>query len=769
MVRNQLAFEEAMRKANDYAWDARWQDAAQQYECALVEFPDDFMAHLNLGMAYLELGRQSDALDHYQRASEITPNDPLPMQKVASIQEQLGQREQAVVNYATMARLWEERDSSAQALAGWQKVVTLAPDNVEAHVQLAKGYTRLDRVSEAANEYLAAAIACRDRGDIEGAIRHCDSALKLDPYQDRARSLRERLSLGQSLQQVRHGVDNLASEQSPLAGATREALGRLAEIIFEAQNQEPVATKDLAAFDRGHQDQSEDARPMADRQQIGTLIGHAIDYQTRGILDKAIDAYHGALELGADYAEIPFSIGVLYYKAMSYDKAIAYLKDSAQVPRYALASHFALGQCYRAEGQLEEALQSYLKLLYALSSEKGASDAEGILQLYSSLIGSHGKVKNQGRAIAFIDALSNFLTGKGWEQRLQQAHEHIKNLATSDVSISLADIVEVSGSRLVLEGLQRSQSYLKQGWPMAAIEECYYILDVAETYLPIHTHLAEIFIQQNKMDQAVAKLSAIASTYEIRGDANQAIATYQRILDLVPLDVAVRPKLISLLTSRGQIDEAIEQHVALADAYYHRIQADKALEKYQEALALAPRGSTERLWPIVLRKKIIQLYSQRLDWNRASAIYEEIKQLGGLSEEEQQELVELYYKASKTGRAEAELDEIIGRLRAERRYPEALDLLKGLVEMRANEVGLRKRTARLLLESGQKDQAVAELDSLGESQLEQGQLDEAIATVKQIIALGPQHVSAYLQLLEQLEGQKGNTGNSPKAPRSADG
>ena len=757
MARNQVAFEEAMRKANNYAWDARWQDAAREYECALVEFPDNFMAHLNLGMAYLELGRSSDALDHYQRASEITPDDPLPLQKIANIQEQRGQREQAVVNYAALARLWEGRGSLTQALAGWQKVVALAPDNVEAHVQLAKGYARVDRPSEAANEFLTAAIACRDKGETEEAIKHCDAALKLDPYQERARGLRERLSLGRSLEQVRHGVDNLDSEQSLLAAATREALGRLADVIFDAQAQEPVATRDLAAFDGQPQAQG-GAKPTVDRQQIGALISRAIDNQTRGVLDKAIEAYQRASEMGADYPEIPFSIGVLYYKAMSYDKAISYLQASTRVPEYALASLFALGQCYRAEGQLEEALQSYLKLLHALSSEKGAGDAGGILQLYSSLIGSQGKVKNRDRAIAFIDALSSFLTGPGWEQRLQQAHEHIKNLATSDVSISLADIVEVPGSKQVLEGLQRSQEYLRRGWPMAAIEECYYILEVAETYLPIHTHLAEVFIKQNKTDQAVAKLSAIASTYDIRGDAKQAIATYKRILDLIPLDISVRPKLISLLTSRGQIDDAIEEYVALADAYYHRIQTDKALEKYQEALSLASRGSTERLWPVLLRKKIAQIHSQRLNWSQASATYEEIKQLGGLSEEERQELVELYYKAGRTGRAEAELDEIIAHLRSEKRHTEALDLLKSLVEMRASEAGLRKRTARLLLESGQKDQAVAELDSLGESQLEQGQLDEAIATVKQIIALGPQHMSAYLQLLEQLEDQKGNSG-----------
>ena len=83
MARNQLLFDEAMQRANNLAWDARWQEAAREYERALAEFPDDLMAHLNLGMALLELDRLPDALTHYQHASTLAPDDPLPLQKVA--------------------------------------------------------------------------------------------------------------------------------------------------------------------------------------------------------------------------------------------------------------------------------------------------------------------------------------------------------------------------------------------------------------------------------------------------------------------------------------------------------------------------------------------------------------------------------------------------------------------------------------------------------------------------------------------------------------
>ena len=755
MARDQILFDEAMQKANNLAWDARWQEAAREYERALAEFPDDLMAHLNLGMALLELHRLPDALTHYQHASTLAPDDPLPLQKVAQIQEQIGQREQAVANYASLAKLLEARHAVTQALSTWQKVVILAPDNVEAHAKLAQGYLRREQLAEAANEYLAAAIACRDNGNIPEAIGYCDKALALDRYHEKARALRERLSLGESLEAVKHGVASVDSEQSPMAVATHQAISRLADLIFDAQAQEPAASRDLADFDSTGS-ASAQARMAADRQRVVALIGRAVDLQTRGVLDKAIEAYGSALDLGVDYPEIKFCLGVLYYKAMRYDKAIAFFQEAASLADYALASYFALGQCYRAEGQLEEALQSYLRLLHLLSSQKGLADADGILQLYGSLMGTQGKVKDRDRAVAFIDAITSFLSGKGWEKRLRQAHEHIKSLATSEVAISLADIVEVPGSDRVLEGLRRSQEYLQEDLPMAAIEECYWILDIADTYLPIHTHLAEVFVKQDKLDQAMAKYAVVASAYEIRGDAKQAINTYRRVLELAPMDISVRPKLIALLTSRGQIDQAIEEYVALAEAYHNRIQVDKAIQEYKEALSLAPRGSTDRLWPVLLRKKMAQLYLERLDWNRACAIYEEIKELGDLGEEDQQELIELYYRAGRTGYAETELDEVLGALCDGGRQAEAMGLLRRLEEIRGEDDGLRKRKARVLLKSGQKEQAIAELDALGERQLEQGQLEEAIATVQEIIAMDPDEVQGYRRLLQQLVKQHGS-------------
>jgi tetratricopeptide (TPR) repeat protein len=629
-------------------------------------------------------------------------------------------------------------------------VIGLAPDDAAAHSHLANNYVRQDRADEAVTTYLTSARLYQQQGDFEESLGACESALGLDPYNANARSLRETLSVGRSLQKVREQTQG--DDQSPLSAAVQKAIARLAETIFEEQTQEPVA-RELSAFVESSGEAAKVSSEDDMRRQLGMILSQAIDFQARGVLDRAIAAYHRALSLGADYPETHFSLGVLYYKAMGYEQAIPHLQATTEIPDYALASYFALGQCYRAQGQLEEALESYLKLLHALDSQSGKERADDFLQLYQSLAGDQGKIRDRERATAFIDAITHLLTGKDWRERLDKMREQLEGVASGDVVISLAEIVEVQGSEQVLEGLQRSRKYHIQKLPMAAIEECYYILDVAPTYLPVHTHLAELFLEEGKAEQAINKYTAIALSYQIRGDIQQAINTYRRIVQILPLDTAVRPKLISLLTAHGQIDEALEEHLALADAYYQLVQLDTALEKYQEAISLASRGSSERNWPLTILKKMADIYVQRLDWNRASIVYQEIKRLQPTDATVALTFIDLCYRAGQGRRAEAAIDEMLGKLKQEGRPDEAVLALRKMAESRPAEGGLRRRIARLLLESGRNEEAISELDNLGEQQLELGQIKEAVTTVRQIIALNPRHISAYQQLLRQLEAQ----------------
>jgi len=80
----------------------------------------------------------------------------------------------------------------------------------------------------------------------------------------------------------------------------------------------------------------------------------------------------------------------------------------------------------------------------------------------------------------------------------------------------------------------------------------------------------------------------------------------------------------------------------------------------------------------------------------------------------------------------------------------ALALLQEAVRLQPQQMALRARVARAYIDAGLQEQAIQELDMLGELQLDAGLREQAMATVRFIISLKPKNIEAYRQLLAQL-------------------
>jgi Flp pilus assembly protein TadD len=73
-----------------------------------------------------------------------------------------------------------------------------------------------------------------------------------------------------------------------------------------------------------------------------------------------------------------------------------------------------------------------------------------------------------------------------------------------------------------------------------------------------------------------------------------------------------------------------------------------------------------------------------------------------------------------------------------------------MVRRHPNDPNARQALAQAYAARGLKREAVAELDTLGELQLSEGQFQEALETIEAIVALEPPNVTAYRRLLHQL-------------------
>ena len=75
-----------------------------------------------------------------------------------------------------------------------------------------------------------------------------------------------------------------------------------------------------------------------------------------------------------------------------------------------------------------------------------------------------------------------------------------------------------------------------------------------------------------------------------------------------------------------------------------------------------------------------------------------------------------------------------------------------MVRQFPNDTGVRSRLAAIYRQIGRKQDAIGQLDALGELQLEAGMHKQAAETIRQIITMNPANINDYKRLLGQLGG-----------------
>ena len=765
MTKNRKIFEEAMRTGADAAGEQNWSQAIVAYQQALTEFPNDVSALANLGSAYFDAGQPETALGPYQRASERTPDDPALYKRIGQIQEELGNGQEAAKAYLASAERYLKQPRSAHlALERWHDAVRAHPDSLQAHVKLLQYYQRQSQIREAVEECMTLTRIYNAQGQNDYAIQVCEHALKLAPHDAKALATLDKLRSGEPLDveptaqvpqtesddlfaTIEGPIDTSALDfgaildaepskerGSPIETTRQKALSDLAEILFE---EEVVVPSGIA--------------PRLSKAEIDALIGRAIDFQTRGKVDEAIESYEKVAEAGAEKTAVRFNLGLLYQEKLRFDEAISQFELAVSHPEYTLGSHFALGECYRARGRIDEALEHFIEVLKIVDlATVQREQADDLIQLYERLADSYAAKGESEQALEFTNALVELLSEKGWEDKVVLARQRLDTLSQEGPTLSLAEMLVVPGSEHILESVALSQEYAKRSMFYSALEECYYALDYAPTYLPIHRQMAQVLVAMGKVDEAVSKFVVIGDTYQMRGNARPSMAIYQQALRLAPMDIAVRTKLIDVFISHGEIDKALENYLILADSYYHLAQMDQAREIYQEALKLAPRGTPENRWEVRILHKVGDIDMQRVDWKRAIEAYARIRELAPDDERARLTLMNLHYRFNQPEVAIAEPDDLVNIYRESGKTQRVFAILEDAVDERPDDIPLRTRLAQVHLDAGNIEQALVHLDKLGDLQMESGRPEDAQATIRAIIALNPPNIVEYQQLLDQL-------------------
>jgi tetratricopeptide (TPR) repeat protein len=776
MSEESALFQTLMNQGHTAAWDQDWEEAAEKYRQALAEIPDHISALASLGLANFQLKKYDDAMRSYQRCSALSPEDPMPYEKMARIQERTGLLTNAVKTYLQAGEVQLKARNAERAIDNFREAIRLNPKDQTAHTRLAMIYDRLGDKAESINEYLYTAGIMQSLGDQKKAEQVLQYVLQQSPESQEAKAALAKIVTGQQLPlpesqkgsnaparmaQVVQLEDTQAPVEStpnydPLTEARLTALKQMAGLLFENEEAPPPETqggrRSLLSIARGTGMLTAE---HAERTRIQLHISQTIDLQTAGQDDQAAVELERAIDLGLNQSASYYVLGLLI-RAHSPQKALKYLQRSVKNPSYALASYLLIAEIYERSEQFKEASLNYLQALKLADLETvPPALSEELAQLYEPIFESQLRVDEEKDLRNLCTVISGQLLRTDWRQFLIEARNQLPPQNEGNPPLPLAEMLLETSSSQVVEALALIRQLAAEGKTRTAMEEAFSALTYAPTYLPLHIQMGEMLINEGRITEAVEKFQVVCNLYHLRGETAQAIRLLGRVTKLAPMDLSIRSSLIDLLKSIGRVDDAIQQYMDLANVYYLLAEMDVTRQTYLSALALTQKSSSVREWSLKILNKLADIELQSLDWKQAIKYFEQIRSLDGFDPNPRAMLVDLYFRIGVPTAALNELDAYLRFLSTSEQPSKAASFLEGLLVERPENVEIQKRLVTYYRDKDQLPLAIEKLDALAEKTLGAEDIPGTMATLEHIISLQPPNTGDYQKLFMELKAKSG--------------
>ena len=769
MSGNQEEFQKAINQGHSAAWDQMWDQAAACYRKALEEFPDNPSALANLGLALFELKDYDNALLIYSRSARISPMDPAPFEKIGKISERMGRTSDAVQAYIHAADLFLKIRDVEKSVENWTQVLRLQ-ESLIARTRLAMIYDRIGRKPEAVTEFLAAASLMQHAGDPAKALQAAEYALKLIPENVDAQQAVIQIRNGQPLPRPNRprgvtppmpvvdnrqngGSDQQLTGPDPISEARQTALMELAGLLFDqaedtgAENLQP-GRHGLASLTRGSGGSSQ---PQAERSRIQLHLGQAIDSQTHGEDAQAAEEMERAVEAGLRHPAALFSLGLLTYQKDP-QKGLRCLQDSVKHPDYALASFLLIGKIRYDTGSLAEAATAYLQALRLADAESvDPNDADELRGLYEPIIESQTAQSEPESLKGLCTSIHDQLVRKDWRAFLKMARQQLPAQPPGLPPLPLAEMLLESNSAQVIEMLAHVRNLTREGKLNSAMEEAFHALQYAPTYLPLHIQIAELLVKEGRIHDAVEKLLIVADLYAVRGEASQTLRLYNRVIEMAPMNLQVRNRMINLLLAQGKSESAVLQYINLAEIYYQLAELDKARQTYMNAIKAAQQSRDNRAVLVQILNKIADIDMQRLDLRNAQRIYEQVRTLEPEDVQSRVRLINIHYRMSQSSTALSEMDSFLSMLENDHKHDISVEFMEAILADQPNRIEVRKRMAEVYRRAGKMDEAVHQWETISNQLINKGDHKGAIKAIESILSTNPPDADEYQRRLAQLQ------------------
>lgn len=742
-------YEEYMNAGHAAAWDKDWERATKAYSMAIKLRPDSPASYNSLGLALLQIRppRLEEALRVYQRAHDLDPDDPLPLEKSADVYERMGRLQDAATQYLAVAEAYLGRHDLEKAIGNWERATRVTPGLVRVHQKLALAYERIGNKRQAVREYLTLAANFQRQQRTDIAIQAVERALRLEPRNPQALNMLQALRSGGELifADERLKQDQQPEEVEKRVGFAEEETTEDEDETPEAYAKGPIGETVLHTLEKLAVEVS-DVDMMADPGAI--FLVQAIELHRVGDNKNAVEAYKQAEEMGKRSPAVTMALGSLYVDVRNWKEAIQRLSQVVNNPEFEAGANHGLGVAHMNINKIQQATRHLIRTMQLVDLGLAINEDEAgeLGAVYDRLLQNLSSA-DEATLEALNQRFFDLLTGPDWKQRVELTRHQLEDAVTQspDNILDVATVpAEISESMNVIDGYIRSRRF------NLAMDEVFYVLAKEPEYLAAHLRMGQILIQMDQLNTAVEKYRHIADTYLARDNKARAREIMTEVIQVVPMNVDIRQDLIELLEEDQRWDEIADQYIDLARAYQDLGDIHNARTTLNQALQLGQRNGVDKSKILHVLHYLADIEMQRLDMRSALRAYTNIRNLDPTDEQARKMLIDLNFRLGDPMGAIRELDGMLQLYAQQRNGRAIVELLREWAERRPKDEGILTRLAAVYQQMKQPQLALNTYTKLLDIQLEHGRHADACKTLKRILGLRPPNPQQYIDLAKQL-------------------
>jgi tetratricopeptide (TPR) repeat protein len=231
----------------------------------------------------------------------------------------------------------------------------------------------------------------------------------------------------------------------------------------------------------------------------------------------------------------------------------------------------------------------------------------------------------------------------------------------------------------------------------------------------------------------------------------RAVDMLRRVVDLSPLDLNARQSLIDQLVFGGQNEQAIREYTKMADVYYSLAELADARKTYTKALRFVEGTGLGETWRVTILHKIADIDVQSLNWRQGLTIYERICGIFPDDLEANRNRIDLNFRLGDRNQALSAIEDFVKVLKRQNRLEDVVIFLEKLSGDWPQEAMIKSLLAEQYQEAGRTKEAIDNLDDARAILFDRGNHEGALVMLKRIIALNPENIEEYQQLLDGLQ------------------